>query len=444
MIDKKNFKPASLQIATFIASACLFFFVNDAFARGKQTEFSKKQFTEKTQFDISYSNQAKQSYALTFLLNNHILRQAGIPKYNKLQRLIRDDTIASANLAAKKNRAVLDQKYQQAHNRIKNFTERANQELAPWYQIILTRTGRSDFGVRAVPNQSTAIEYFWQTPSLAINLQAATDIKPEIQKIVRTENQKLGKGASVSVKISGQNIRFQTKANSNEKQRQANEALYRIQAQTGAMIKAQKQSGQQGEIYFQKSRDLLGKELAKIEKIAGQQLTDYQASYRELQNQTFQKHYLRLVNYDAQDVVRIDYEKVVHDYIVPMKPIARAIARTTPENAAIRGYVETALHFVQTIPYDRLEQRDLKTLSGFLLPTEMIAQNRGDCDTKSTALAAILAHILTNQQVIMVIIPNHAFLGIEMRPEKNDQTYQHQGKNYVLLEVAGPATLKVG
>ena len=115
-----------------------------------------------------------------------------------------------------------------------------------------------------------------------------------------------------------------------------------------------------------------------------------------------------------------------------------------PKNAAIRGYVEAALHFVQTIPYDRLEQRDLKTLSGFLLPTQMIAQNRGDCDTKSTALAAILAHILPNQKVIMVIIPNHAFLGIEMKPEKNDRTYEYQGKNYVLLETAGPAVLKVG
>ena len=140
--DKKNFKPASLQVRIFLAFAiCLFFFTHDAFARGKQTGFSKKQFTEKTQFDISYSNQAKQSYTLTFLLNNHILRQAGIPKYDKLQRLIRDDTLASANLAAKKSRTVLDDKYQQAHNRVKNFTERANQDLAPWYQIILTRTG---------------------------------------------------------------------------------------------------------------------------------------------------------------------------------------------------------------------------------------------------------------------------------------------------------------
>ena len=98
------------------------------------------------------------------------------------------------------------------------------------------------------------------------------------------------------------------------------------------MIKAQEEiRHSKAKFIFRKIQDLLNKELAKIEKIAGQQLTNYQASYRELQNQTLQKHYLRLVNYDAQDVVRIDYERIVRDYIAPMKPIARAIARTTPE-----------------------------------------------------------------------------------------------------------------
>lgn len=70
--------------------------------------------------------------------------------------------------------------------------------------------------------------------------------------------------------------------------------------------------------------------------------------------------------------------------------------------------------------------------------------NRGDCDTKSTAMAAILRNLFPDMKMIMVLVPNHAFLAVAMPKQPGDQYLRFDGTDYVVLEAAGPALTPVG
>nr|MCH9733160.1 transglutaminase domain-containing protein [Actinomycetes bacterium] len=106
--------------------------------------------------------------------------------------------------------------------------------------------------------------------------------------------------------------------------------------------------------------------------------------------------------------------------------------------------LEFALRFFQAIPYNTLENRDREGIAGFVSPYALIDQNEGDCDTKTTAIASVLVEMWPDVDVIMLLIPEHALLGISLPARADDATIGWNNKTFVLLEPVGPGLFPVG
>ncbi|BBK43656.1 hypothetical protein STVA_36760 [Allostella vacuolata] len=136
--------------------------------------------------------------------------------------------------------------------------------------------------------------------------------------------------------------------------------------------------------------------------------------------------------------VRPDFARIVPRAVGDLKPVADAIAAQTPDE---RERIALALAFVQSIPYAVPDRRNQ---GGFVMPAAFFDLNRGDCDVKSAALAAILMSILPNRSIAMVLPPEHALLAIDIPSAGDEAKIVVNGRSYVLLEPTGPALWPIG
>lgn len=141
--------------------------------------------------------------------------------------------------------------------------------------------------------------------------------------------------------------------------------------------------------------------------------------------------------------VFIDYGRIVSYYAPILRPVAHALSSATNGGGA-NGRLALALALLQTIPYDALETRDVESGFDFVTPPTLFDTNKGDCDSKAVALAAILRTLIDNARQVMVLLPQHAVLGIELPARGGEATLVHGGRQYLLLEPAGPAPFPPG
>ena len=138
-----------------------------------------------------------------------------------------------------------------------------------------------------------------------------------------------------------------------------------------------------------------------------------------------------------------DHPRIAQNFIHFSYPIAQAISDYLGD-ATDREKIDFTLAFLQNVPYDKLQSRQTSNGAGFATPLDLYKKNRGDCDSKSVAFAAIMRSLLPSADMIMVYIPGHAFAGIAIPPEEGDNTIQLEGKTFVLVEPVGPGLLPVG
>lgn len=142
---------------------------------------------------------------------------------------------------------------------------------------------------------------------------------------------------------------------------------------------------------------------------------------------------------DAAGVeVRPDFERIVPRAVADLKPVAEAIAAETDDE---RERIALALAFVQSIPY---AVPDRRSQGGFVMPSAFFDLNRGDCDVKSAALAAILMSLLPNRSIALVLPPEHALLAVDIPSAGDEAKIVVNGRSYVLLEPTGPALWPIG
>ena len=158
--------------------------------------------------------------------------------------------------------------------------------------------------------------------------------------------------------------------------------------------------------------------------------------------QFYAKHYLLPSKRNEQRTL-IDYARIAREARSRLHPIARAF-RASTEGKDERERVADILHFFQSIPYNDLTKGHVRGFKGFSPPLEMIAQNFGDCDSKSTAMMGLLRVLDKKRSVAIFLVPKHAFLGVEMEPRPGDLFYTHQDKKYVLMEPTGPRLRPIG
>lgn len=141
--------------------------------------------------------------------------------------------------------------------------------------------------------------------------------------------------------------------------------------------------------------------------------------------------------------VLVDFAAATRALQRSMRPVARALAATPEIPNTDRARIELALGFFQQVPYAQLEDKGRRG-GDFLPAPALLAQNRGDCDSKGVALAAVLRSYTPGRKLVMVTMPGHAILAADLPSAPSDVAIRSDGRQYVALEVAGPAMAAVG
>ena len=164
----------------------------------------------------------------------------------------------------------------------------------------------------------------------------------------------------------------------------------------------------------------------------------YISSYRD--------HYYVVSFSDPADTsfkLRVDFAQVARIQSSYLKPVANAIAAKT-RGLSRREVLNYVAHFIQSIPYDTLNSRDAHHETGFVAPLTLFDLNRGDCDTKSTALAAIMHNLYPDLAIKIVLIPNHAFVAVDLKYDNTGTVIFEEDKQFSIIEAAGPSLTPVG
>ena len=108
-----------------------------------------------------------------------------------------------------------------------------------------------------------------------------------------------------------------------------------------------------------------------------------------------------------------------------------------------RQYLGLFVAFFQEMRYelppDQIEGR--KTL-GVYVPTEVLVNDHGDCDSKSVAFASLYRNF--GSPVLLIELSDHVLIGAEMRPGPGEKYVLVDNRYYVIGEVAGPGKRRPG
>ena len=148
---------------------------------------------------------------------------------------------------------------------------------------------------------------------------------------------------------------------------------------------------------------------------------------------------------DGQLAVKQDHPRIALESRSTLAPLAGQLKQQgSTETEARQKTVAHMLTFIQSIPYQQLDNLNGRQGKGFLAPRQVLEQNRGDCDSKVALMAAMLAQLFPELKQAMVFVPGHALLAVDLPAKPGDATISWQGQSYLLLEPTGPATLPAG
>ena len=175
-----------------------------------------------------------------------------------------------------------------------------------------------------------------------------------------------------------------------------------------------------------------------------QYLADNAAAESAVARQVFESYGL-IAHATAPGRVEVyaDYPALARDGVAELESLAVALAPVSAGRSE-RVTAQLVADVVQSIPYSDIVPRGQENLVGLLGPSQVVVQNRGDCDSKAVAFAALAHTLLPGRTVIMVTTADHAFVGIDLPPARGDDLLDHDGRRFVLAEVAGPAITGVG
>jgi hypothetical protein len=151
----------------------------------------------------------------------------------------------------------------------------------------------------------------------------------------------------------------------------------------------------------------------------------------------------RHLRHQVGDFVIVDFAAAARVLKEPMRAVTRALAEDREVANTDRARVARALAFFQAIPYARLDPTQRQG-GDFLAAPALLAQNRGDCDSKAAALAAVLQSYVPSRKIAAITMPGHAILAVDLSPEPGERTVRTPGRTLVALEVAGPHLSPIG
>ncbi len=177
---------------------------------------------------------------------------------------------------------------------------------------------------------------------------------------------------------------------------------------------------------------------------------------KTLFNAYLDQHYYKIHGNSKSNLIRPDHVRVATDSSPELLEVAQTLQRviiTSATEEQKQRYqndekamvVAGLLNFVQSIPYDPLQSSDGLRGVTFLMPEQVLAQNRGDCDSKSTLMMSLLLALYPDLPQAIIYVPDHALLAVSL-PDRTGkaESITIAGKPYLPLEVTGPAEIPPG
>tara|TARA_R110000868_G_scaffold189695_1_gene432935 strand:- start:123138 stop:124088 length:951 start_codon:yes stop_codon:yes gene_type:complete len=163
---------------------------------------------------------------------------------------------------------------------------------------------------------------------------------------------------------------------------------------------------------------------------------------QEKVNQAYFKK--RFYNYNAKEnTIRPAHGTIAKRYVLAMRPVAYALKENV-RGGTSRDITNHVLHFIQSIPYDTLEDVRNSNGAGFLTPYGIIQGNKGDCDSKSVMFAAIMRNIYPYARIAVIYVPGHALVGFDYKKGRDDFAINIDVNTFVLAEPVGPNQSDLG
>ena len=145
--------------------------------------------------------------------------------------------------------------------------------------------------------------------------------------------------------------------------------------------------------------------------------------------------FMRMKNGD----VSFDHASLAASYAKDLRPVAKALRKGTKTD---REFIERALSFVQSIPYEKRKMKGGDP--GYRRPLALLFRNRGDCDSKAVLFLGIVHAELPKLPLAMVYVPGHALTGVGLDKDKGDKMFKADGVKFIYAEPVGPALHGLG
>jgi len=142
------------------------------------------------------------------------------------------------------------------------------------------------------------------------------------------------------------------------------------------------------------------------------------------------------------DSYEVDYETLTHNATEPLADCFAALRRLDGGRSDV--LLGLLLTFFQDLRYELprdVDEQGRETL-GFRVPTAVLVEGAGDCDSKSAAFCALWRQIPA--RVLLVLVPEHALVAVEGKPGPDQASIRLGNRYFILCEVAGPGRLRPG
>lgn len=156
-----------------------------------------------------------------------------------------------------------------------------------------------------------------------------------------------------------------------------------------------------------------------------------------------QAYYYQLSLPWSGPVIVPDHQRLMQDSLNDLLPVATAL-HDQLVNTAARDTLVYISSWLQQLPYQDLSDRQNSTGSTFNPPLRVLQENRGDCDSKTVLLAALIRMLLPDVKLAIVYLPQHAMLAVQLPGSAADEKVSIEGKEYLLADPTGPALLLPG
>lgn len=167
----------------------------------------------------------------------------------------------------------------------------------------------------------------------------------------------------------------------------------------------------------------------------------YQSALKEILHSEYYVEFPGFSKMSSTTTYKPDHLRFAKESGDALSAIIEQIRMKMPRATArqISAYI---LSWIQTIPYSEIESRAESNGAGFLPPIKVIANNKGDCDSKVTLMASLLKKMFSRLRVAIIYIPGHALIGLNVSHLSKDYKLEINGLDYTLSEPVGPGVLK--